>query len=550
MISLFIILVPVTFVFWGIGSLSTKLLRLSVAPDLAILLGFVIANIISTLVSLWIPITPSWGLLLFCFATFGWIKRYVHLTTNTFSKWPIGIKLVCVVSVLIILLLSVSIPQNFDTHLYHLQSIRWTAKYAAVPGLANLHSRLGFNAQLFSLYPAFSFQEMLGQEILWVNPFLSLVIFLTFFFRGISAFQSKGDIYKSIGYGILLIGNIPLNPDLSSASPDLPVNLLIGYVITTCLELLGKPFKNKVQWLMVLFSLSIWVVSCKLSAWALPLFPLMGLGFIGFNRNKRIVLGLITIVVLTPWMIKNYIISGFIIYPVWLPFNINGIPDWSVPASVAIQEVYSVIGWARHPGSGYKLAAQADLVNWFPHWWNAINKGYKVWLLCCGFFPIFWILKKGIKTKFNPWHIYYLMVWLALLIWLYGTPDFRLGLEWMVLALALPFFYPLKYIHHTPLIKTLGLLLLCLWPLGIGITASQRLKAVMVQSMHKNRIWMPAWQPTPAELKMDTILINSAIIIRPMNDQRCFEIPLPCTPYLSPNLHMRGTSIQEGFSVK
>lgn len=116
MISLFIILVLVTFIFWGIGSLSGKLLRLAVAPDLTILLGFVIANIISTLASLWIPITPSWGLLLFCFATFGWIKRSVHLPTNTFSKWPMGIKLVCVVSVLIILLLSVSIPQNFDTH--------------------------------------------------------------------------------------------------------------------------------------------------------------------------------------------------------------------------------------------------------------------------------------------------------------------------------------------------------------------------------------------------------------------------------------------------
>src|SRR5262249_4153559 len=35
--------------------------------------------------------------------------------------------------------------QCFDTGLYHLQVVNWSAAYPAITGLANLHHRLGFN---------------------------------------------------------------------------------------------------------------------------------------------------------------------------------------------------------------------------------------------------------------------------------------------------------------------------------------------------------------------------------------------------------------------
>ncbi|MEJ5224399.1 MAG: hypothetical protein WHV44_08075 [Anaerolineales bacterium] len=38
---------------------------------------------------------------------------------------------------------------NFDIGLYHAQSIQWLEKFPAVPGLANLHERLGFNSNWF-----------------------------------------------------------------------------------------------------------------------------------------------------------------------------------------------------------------------------------------------------------------------------------------------------------------------------------------------------------------------------------------------------------------
>jgi len=67
-----------------------------------------------------------------------------------------------VVSVLLLLLLfTVSLfglgPSeygHFDTGLYYLNSIRWAHEFRVIPGLANLHSRLGYNQSLF-LFVAF-----------------------------------------------------------------------------------------------------------------------------------------------------------------------------------------------------------------------------------------------------------------------------------------------------------------------------------------------------------------------------------------------------------
>src|SRR6201995_301142 len=54
----------------------------------------------------------------------------------------------------------------YDNALYHLLSIRWMAEYGSVPGLANLHARLGFNSSLVALAGLFSvpFGVSIGRE--------------------------------------------------------------------------------------------------------------------------------------------------------------------------------------------------------------------------------------------------------------------------------------------------------------------------------------------------------------------------------------------------
>jgi len=46
---------------------------------------------------------------------------------------------------------------HYDTALYHAQSIHWIEEYGIVPGLGNLHCRLGYNSAAFPVTALFSF---------------------------------------------------------------------------------------------------------------------------------------------------------------------------------------------------------------------------------------------------------------------------------------------------------------------------------------------------------------------------------------------------------
>lgn len=66
--------------------------------------------------------------------------------------------------------------KNYDTALYHAQSIRWIEEYGVVPGLGNLHHRFAYNNSIFSLQALFSLKFLTGGVSLHnINGFLALI---------------------------------------------------------------------------------------------------------------------------------------------------------------------------------------------------------------------------------------------------------------------------------------------------------------------------------------------------------------------------------------
>lgn len=61
---------------------------------------------------------------------------------------------------------------HYDTGLYHAQAIRWIEEYGVVPGLANLHSRFGYNSASFALSAFFSETWLIGRPMHCVAGFL------------------------------------------------------------------------------------------------------------------------------------------------------------------------------------------------------------------------------------------------------------------------------------------------------------------------------------------------------------------------------------------
>jgi hypothetical protein len=69
-------------------------------------------------------------------------------------------------------------PVNNDTLIYHLQIIRWTNEYEAVPGVANLYPRLGLGSGWFNLIAFFDIPVFKHQNFTYVNTSLVIWFFL------------------------------------------------------------------------------------------------------------------------------------------------------------------------------------------------------------------------------------------------------------------------------------------------------------------------------------------------------------------------------------
>ncbi|QIL77220.1 hypothetical protein G7064_16215 [Hymenobacter sp. HDW8] len=57
---------------------------------------------------------------------------------------------------------STVVPANFDSGLYHFQTLKWLNEYPTVPGLGNLHGRLAFNSSWFPLLSLFRYGSPVG----------------------------------------------------------------------------------------------------------------------------------------------------------------------------------------------------------------------------------------------------------------------------------------------------------------------------------------------------------------------------------------------------
>jgi hypothetical protein len=91
----------------------------------------------------------------------------------------------------------------YDSALYHLLAVRWVWEYGAVPGLANLHGRLGFNSALASLAGLLGvpFGLRLGQE--FVNPAI-VVSVAAVLSQGLSWKSTRGRDFQRTIYALSL----------------------------------------------------------------------------------------------------------------------------------------------------------------------------------------------------------------------------------------------------------------------------------------------------------------------------------------------------------
>ncbi len=445
---------------------------------------------------------------------------------------------------ILVLLNMISRKADGDIGDYHLQAIRWIEEYAAVPGIGNIRRQLGNNSNWF-LLQAFSGFHFLGirsvytlnaalviMAALYVTPHLKQHfwlrnLLLLFYFAIVATRKYTGGVTNDI-------------------------SITIGIIILFCwfTDIVNNHNKNTIE-LLLLLALTMLLITYKLSALPMVLFAI-GVLFYAFKQQlitKRITYSLIGIglLIFIPWFITNIIHSGYLLFPVTSSnyFDV----DWEMRPEIVAYEVYANLAYARAPDIDIEVSRYFTFKQWWPHWIKSIDIFSAILLVGGMFFYITlftqWIANKRFRNQFTA-HYYWIIATtciVALVLWFTHGPTPRFVFGYLVFTITMG----INLFHQTTLQQLLfknKFTLVGIFLLGLIAMSVQK---QLTNNGFKNTLFIP---PTYRQAQLIKFEVNGGTLNVPASNQQCWDSNLPCTNLPDSGLQYRGTTLNQGFSIK
>jgi hypothetical protein len=444
-----------------------------------------------------------------------------------------------VLSLLVLLLLSAAAGRItlYDSGLYHTQSIQWTRNYPVIPGLGNLHGRFAFNSLFLVISALFTFQ--IKDILIFPLNGLCLLVVLMKLYSLIRKDLDSGISWKSIFYGLTaLTGLFILIPDINSASPDIICGVIIMYLFAMLVDI-EKSLQQAGDGRILLISLLIFsCISFKLSALFLFLVIMLTLGTEPFKRI--LISGIVFILIFSAYFVRNYYLSGYLVYP--FPgidiFN----ADWKIPVENVVVEKLSVESWARIPGIPYYEVAGMNISGWIMPWFRSLNLN-SIFLLVPNLFAPIILLLMFIRKDYYLASIQLIII-INLIFWFSLAPDPRFAYGFLFAGTALAISYPFRYFELTNnfiIFKYSGAFLVILFVLVLY----QR-RAFPVEVISDPSTFIIPDKYESVETQIHTAGFSYRV---PVTGDQCFNSEIPCVPYPPDNIIPRGDDIIDGFKV-
>lgn len=365
---------------------------------------------------------------------------------------------------------------HVDTGLYHAQSIRWVEEYGAVPGLALLHNRLGYNSAAFPLTALYSMKFLTGRSLHGAAGYLALLVALECL--PLLRIPKKHHILPSDfvrAAAVYYISTI-LDEMVSPASDYFMVLLTFHLVLRTAV-LLEQEERDWFPYALLTF-LAVFNTTVKLSAapqMLIVFYPLWMMFHESGNAAgrkqsarsaaARIILSILTgVFIAAPYFARNVIMTGYLIYPL-ASVDLFDLP-WKIEWGYAASDQKEIAVWGRGYTDVYMY--EAPLSYWLPNWFRSQGAVDKAALLAdLVTVPVVFAAavvaaisgKKsnatgdgkiraagnltgddtpaGSRTKEGLWFPLYFTVIAGLAFWFFGAPLMRYGCVYCYLAAIL-----------------------------------------------------------------------------------------------------------------
>lgn len=325
-----------------------------------------------------------------------------------------------------------------DTNIYHAAAIRIFEEYGLVKGIGNLQLHYAYNSSYLAFAAIFSLKWLLGYSLHTTTGFLETFMCL-YAFRGLKEFKRhKNHITDMMRVGILLYSLINITRSMSPAT-DYATMYFALYIITAWCENLFER-QSSVTVYSLLSVAAVFTATLKFSSCLLILLAVYPAFYLIREKQwRRIILWTFCgCIILAPFLIRNYFISGWLLYPFDKIDIFHTI--WKIPKEYLMQDANQIKVWGR---CLYDVdQAGLPVKQWLPVWW-AHQVGYeKIFLgaVVVGLLlQIVILLDKILKgQKFQPpLIILHIAIWGNIAVWFFMSPFIRYGLAFLIAVIMI-----------------------------------------------------------------------------------------------------------------
>ncbi len=524
------------------------------------LAGFAFSNTIVNILSLFMPIGNGVAFS-FCgislaaiwfyrVALYGLWKQYLNnLRQAHWGVWPAA-----TLFFLTCLLKTASPSEQYDEGAYYIQSAWVIEHYGIITGLGNLHGHLALNSAWMAMNALWSFTS-LHKGHMWndLNG-LFVLLCLPLWLTGLNnVLKGKAQLQH---WAVCLMPAFLLRNLLTAPSADIPGAFTAWAILSMLLQKAGsesgqsretEQVSNLKSLLIVMLCAYACTVKITLAPLAVPAFAMLW-QIISARKRQPIIMALVSAAFIAlPWLTRNVILSGYLIYPMPELGTFNF--DWKVPETMAevTRDLRMYDALPSHP-----LHPSIESLK---HWWHSLTKPDKGLLI-------------GLPLFFLPALVIYMpgkgsgryLIWLAaifagLLFWWCTLPEVRFGLGFIIPAVCTGLAGLLILLKgKASRISAFGLAGLLTILVGAGTLKSyrelQNPLAYLVSPAPYPQLDYFVWQANGFTVNRPGNYLDTTLSFQPVY---CWETPFPCFygDKIPPHwVQARGPNLSDGFRIK
>ncbi len=325
-----------------------------------------------------------------------------------------------------------------DTNIYHAAAIRIYEEYGLVKGIGNLQLHYAYNSSYLAFAALFSLKWLLGYSLHTTTGFLETLM-CVYALCGLKDFKRhENHVTDMMRIGILIYALINLTRSMSPAT-DYASMYFCLYIITAWCENLYEGSSSLTVYCL-LSAAAVFAATLKFSSCLLILLAIYPAFSLIRQKKWREILRWILCgsIVLCPFLIRNYFISGWLLYPFEKIDIFHTV--WKIPKEYLIHDANQIKVWGRCLYDVGKV--DLPVKEWLPVWWSQHISYEKIFLgaTVLGALLQIMIVADHIFKRQRiqmPFIILNIAIWGNIAVWFFMSPFIRYGLGFLIAVIMI-----------------------------------------------------------------------------------------------------------------